>query len=172
MAAPDATPNAQFAAVADAVQADMADGQRKIEELNAVAQQLANGYSSLVAQVGAAPAAPAGYRAAVARAHDSPARYRSTVARAVDDDDALDSVGRSLETLEKYLDTLKEHLPAHAQRFHELGLESYKEFKKMLHRGEDALCRAYGPPGAAAAPEPSPIGDLIKAAVDEVMAEA
>lgn len=83
-------------------------------------------------------------------------------------DDGLDSVERSLQTLDAYLDTLKKHLPPTAQCFHELGLESYKEFKKMLCRGEDALVHAYASP---ANPSASPIADLIQAA-DEAMAES
>lgn len=179
MAAPNAAANAanaQFAAVADAVQADLADGQRKIDELNASARELNNnGYMSLIAE---ADAEPAKYRNAIPRPDDSPVRYRSTVARmsyngpAPDSapDSALDSVERSLQTLDGYLETLKQHLPAHAQSFHELGFEAYKEFKKMLHRGEDALVRAYAPPEAAA--NPSPVSDLVRAAVEEVMAES
>ena len=89
--------------------------------------------------------------------------------RAQDHDDGLDSVERSLQTLDAYLDTLKKHLPPTAQCFHELGLESYKEFKKMLGRGEDALVHAYASP---ANPSASPIADLIQAAVDEAMAES
>lgn len=195
MAAPNAAnaTNAQFAAVADAVEADLADGQRKIDELNKVAQQLSNsyavlgqmangvngdasarepndnGYMSLVAE---ANAEPAKYGNAM-RSNDSPVQYRSTVTRTSDNgpaDSALDSVERSLQTLDGYLETLKQHLPPHAQCFHELGLEAYKEFKKMLHRGEDALVRAYAPPEAAA--EPSPVSDLVRAAVEEVMAES
>lgn len=171
-AAANAAANAQFAAVADAVQADMADGQRKIDELNATARELSNNYMSLVAR--ADDDAPVHYRNAVARADDdAPVKYRNAVARADDGPDiepALDSVERSLQTLDGYLETLKQHLPAHAQCFHELGFEAYKEFKQMLHRGEDALVRAYAPPEAVAGP--SPVSDLVRAAVEEVMAES
>ena len=113
----------------------------------------------------------------VAREDDSPVEYHSTVA--VAHGGGLDSVEWSLQTIEAYLDTLKEHLPATAQCFHELGLESYREFKKNLHRGEDALVRAYGLPAPSATPatpanpSASPIVDLVQAAnaaVEEVMA--
>lgn len=170
---------AKFAAVADAVEADLADGQRKIDELNEAAWRVKNGYESLVARAQADDEPKYGH---AARADDSPVMYRATVARAQDDGDVLgprryigglDSVERSLQTIEAYLGTLKEHLPATAQCYHDLGLESFNEFKKMLHRGEEALVRAYAPPAAAAGPtNPSPINDLVRAAVDEVMAEA
>ena len=174
MAATDST--AKFAAVADAVEADLADGQRKIDELNEAAWRAKNGYESLVARAQADEEPKYGN---AARSDDSPVMYRSTVARAQDHDDGLDSVERSLQTLEDYLRTLEMH---HSCTHTELAVECFKEFKQRLHRGEAALVRAYAPPDETATPAPSParptnpsasrIVDIVQAAVDEVMAEA
>lgn len=112
-------------------------------------------------------------KAAALRAQaDEVVMDQSAVACTQGNGGGLDRVEQSLQTLDDYLETLRKHLPFHAQCFHELGLESYKEFKKMLHRGEDALLRAYVPPAVPANPPASPIDDLIKAAVEEVMAES
>ena len=173
---------AKFNAVADAVVNDLADGQRKIDELNEAAWRVQNGYQSLVARAQADEAPKYG---SAARADDSPVMYRSTVARPQDHDDGLgprrhvgglDSVERSLQTIEAYLGTLQGHLPPTALD------ESFKEFQRELHRAEAALVRAYTPPAAPATPAPSParptnpsasrIVDIVQAAVDEVMAEA
>ena len=190
---------AQFNAVATAVVNDLADGQRRIDALNEQAKRggfaafaakrgfeiprtvdesneaewrAKNGYESLVARAQADEEPK--YRPAVARADDSPVMYRSTVARVQDHGDghALDSVERSLQTLEAYIRTLQGHLPPTALD------ESLKEFKRMLNRAENALIQAHEASATPATPAPSParptdeLGDLLKAAVDEVMAEA
>ena len=158
---------------------------RTVDESDEAEWRVKNGYESLVARAQAD--SPVMYRPAVVTAADmEPVKHRSAVARVQDDGfdglgprryiGGLDSVERSLQTIEAYLDTLKAHLPATAQCYHDLGLESFNEFKKMLHRGEAALVRAYAP--SAPAPPPSPekakdeLGALLKVAVDEVMAEA
>ena len=177
MAANDST--AQFNAVATAVANDLADGQRKIDELNEAAWRVKNGYQSLVARAQADEEPKYG---TAARADDSPVMYRSTVSPAQDHGFGSDghySVERSIQTLENYLGTLETHSSC---THTELALECFKEFKQKLHRAEAALVRAYTPPAAAATPAPSParptnpsasrIVDIVQAAVDEVMAEA
>jgi hypothetical protein len=221
MAAPDST--AQFNAVATAVVDDLADGQRKIEELNKAARHISelheqaqrggfaafaakrgieiprtinesaaaegranNGYQSLVAQADETPKygnamrsndSPAVYRSTVARADDSPAVYRSTVAQNCDYGfDTLDSVERSLQTIEAYLRTLEGHLPSTATE--SLVDHYFKGFKRALHDAETALLKAHEAPAAPAAParptnpSASRIVDIVQAAVDEVMSEA
>ena len=163
MAANDST--AQFNAVATAVVNDLAVDQRRIDELNAARRELSdNGYVSLLARAQADE--PAKYGNAM-RSNDSPVMYRSTADPPQDCvSDKLDSVERSIQTLESYLDTLQ---TAWACTHTELAIECFKEFKQKLHRGEAAVERAYRTP---AEPAPTPVSDFVRAAVDEVMAEA
>ena len=88
--------------------------------------------------------------------------------------DGLDSVERSLQTIEDYLRTLEGYLPSTDT---EPAIEGFKGFKRALHAAETVILKEHEA-SAAPAPPPSPekakdeLGDLLKVAVDEVMAEA
>ena len=91
------------------------------------------------------------------RSNDSPVMYRSAADPPQDCvSDKLDSVERSIQTLESYLDTLQ---TAWACTHTELAIECFKEFKQKLHRGEAAVERAYRTP---ATPAPTPVSDLVR----------